>query len=210
MATKGLPTWLKVRDAGAGGSAGGTPSMNLLRAQTLPAPSALPPPPPQQQPSQQPQIHTANNATRIHLHVRRNSTTVARQGSLPDATNNMPVAATVSHGSDGSAGSGSLGGNRKRKGTIKTVAEEQQQQQQASIPESPALAVSNGLTAAVSDFSLDFPRPPLPKRIEIDFILDDDALLDRVGNQTSAFAGLSPFSLSGAPETTYKAGKISA
>jgi hypothetical protein len=184
MATVGLPARVGLVAGGAGGNGGGGGGINLLRSQTLPAPSTLPLPP---------------KPNRVKLQVRRNST--ACQASFPEAPALQQQPASGSDGSGGGAGV-----RRKRKSLEIQV--ETQHQEVLSIPfaaaqhhpDGAAMPSAFGSAAAQSrgNNNVDNKLEPHPsKKLEVDFILDDDALLERVANETSPFAGLSAFPLSG-------------
>jgi hypothetical protein len=168
---------------GGGGVAVATGAMNLHRSQTLPAPSTLPKP-----------------TTQPRRHVVRRSPTPARQEFLPPAE--------PASGSDGSVG-GSAGARRKRKNALETQVEthfekipeailapnDAMQQPEAAQPSPFAVTATPFVwtsPAASADDELDDTLSRRPsKKVEIDFILDDDALLERVMNDTAPFIGLS-------------------
>jgi hypothetical protein len=186
MSTAGLPARFGFLSSdGVGGTGAG--GQTLLRSQTMPAPSNLPLPP--------------KPATKIRL--RRKS--AARQGSLP-VDDGLPQQqpATQSGASSGSGGSaGDAGGRRKRKPTaletqVETVPAPSTslQQPEAAVPVLSPFASALGVTPngwgsnAGSEELNNLSRHP-SKKIEVDYILDDDALLERVGNDKSTFAGIS-------------------
>ncbi|KAG7669350.1 hypothetical protein Ndes2437B_g05498 [Nannochloris sp. 'desiccata'] len=183
MVTEGLPARLGLLNAAAG--TGGANGTNMLRSQTLPAPSTAP----RSKPA---------NKTRIKLHVRRNSSD-ARRGSSPAEGGLLrQQQRQVASGSDGSGGSAAA--QRKRKNALETQAEVQQQPGDAAPEPDPsqpspfaaiaATTPNNGRGSNAGSEDLNNILLDPSKKIEVDFILDDNALLERVMADTSSFSGL--------------------
>jgi hypothetical protein len=183
MATKGFGARLGLL------SAAGARGINLLRSQTLPVPSTLP-------------LSKPASRTKIKLKVRKNSTDAPR-GSL-SAEGGLRQQQQEASGSDGSGAA-----RRKRKPALETQAEMQPPPPQPEVaaaaavapePEpdpsqpSPFAAVTLGLgwgSRTASD-DLNYLSGHASKKIEVNSILDDDALLEKVMADTAPLARPKP------------------
>jgi len=181
VATRGLATRLGLHTAPAGGDSGN----NLLRSHTLPVPSTVPRSKPVSRTRNKPQV--------------RKDSTDARRGSSPaEGGLRQQQQQQAASGSDGSGGSGAA--QRKRKSASETQAEVQQQPAAAATESdaSPFAAVAlaattpNGWDSNAGSEDLNKLSRHPSKKIEVDFILDDDALLNRVMVDTSPFARPKP------------------